>query len=166
MPFYRFHIDVPSQPEVVRERLALMVRPEPALQEYFSRLWSWGGPKGPPFIGHVGQDSFTLRRDIRYRNSFLPQIKGQIAPSQTGTLVNITMFLHPFAAVFMAFWLSVVAYVALHALPGVFMFVAGVAMILGGFFPEALKAKRILMDNLLNPERASSVSPSPTKVLG
>lgn len=133
MPFYRFHLAVPLPPAVVRERLASLVRPEPSSEEYFSRIWNSTEPQGPPFIGHVAQDSFTLRRDIRGRNSFLPRIKGQITPTLAGTAVDVTMFLHPFTAVFMTFWLSLVAFAALHALGGVVMFLAGVAMTLGFF---------------------------------
>lgn len=62
------------------------------------------------------------------------------------------MFLHPFTAIFMLVWLSVVGSAATQAGPRdsafqfvpLGMFIFGVALTLGGFVPEAIKAKRIL----------------------
>jgi hypothetical protein len=94
-------------------------------------------------------DSFELQRAILYRNSFLPIIRGRIVPIEVGTRVNVTMYLHPVVALFMTFWLGAVGY-ALRAasstsrLPLLLMFLFGVALTTGGFFPEAFKAKRLL----------------------
>jgi hypothetical protein len=46
---------------------------------------------GPPFIGSVQDHSFRIRRDIRYRNSFLPLVWGHIVPTPTGTRVIVTV---------------------------------------------------------------------------
>jgi hypothetical protein len=61
------------------------------------------------------------------------------------------MFIHPFSALFMAFWLGVVGHGALTdtsassvALWSMFLF--GVLLIAGCFIPEALKAKRLLRE--------------------
>jgi hypothetical protein len=72
------------------------------------------------------------------------------------------MFLHPFTAILMLFWLSLAGRVAWHALESqevsspsslapLGMFIWGVVFTLGGFFPEAIKAKRLLMAELGGP---------------
>lgn len=112
-------------------------------------MWTWKEPTGPPFIGSVQAESFAIRRDIRGRNSFLPRIKGRIIPAPTGSRISMTMFIHPFTALFMIFWLGIVGNGALMATSRTAlipwgMFIFGVALTAGGFFPEALKAKRML----------------------
>jgi hypothetical protein len=155
MPIYGFHLDVPFERHVVTERIQSVVREEPPLRQWFSSR----EPVGVPFIGCVRDESFKLRRDIRYRNSFLPRLRGRIVPTPTGTRVSVTMFLHPFVALFMVFWLGGVGYGALTdtsfrlVLWGMFAF--GVLLATGGFFPEAFTAKRILSEALLEPKEAS-----------
>ncbi len=67
------------------------------------------------------------------------------------------MFLHPFTAIFMTIWLSFVGHAVWQSLfqveePSIAamlvplgMFAFGVALTLGGFIPEAIKAKRLLV---------------------
>jgi hypothetical protein len=156
MPLYWFHIDTPAQPHDLTERFRSVVRAEPGVRENFQRMWRFRKPTGPPFIGYVRDDSFKLRRDIRGRNSFLPRIRGRIIPTHTGTRINIIMFIHPLSALFMTFWLGAVGYGAIRdtSAPSVVlwgMFLFGVSLIAGCFFPEALKAKRLLRDVVLGP---------------
>ena len=64
------------------------------------------------------------------------------------------MSLHPLVLVFMLFWLGIVGLGAAAALRRgeggmgtlipMGMFVFGVALTLGGFYPEAIKARRLL----------------------
>lgn len=147
MPFYRFQVDVNAPPQVVLDRLKSIVGPKPGFWE--SMTWTSRGSATVPFIGAVQDDSFSIHRDIRYRNSFLPLIRGRIMPTGTATRVSVTMFIHPFVAVFMLFWLGMVVHFALISpaplIPGG-MFLAGVAMTLGGFFPEAFKARRLICE--------------------
>jgi len=49
--------------------------------------------------------TFHMRRDIRYRNSFLPRVHGHVMFDPVGTRVRVTMRLHPVAAGFVLFWL-------------------------------------------------------------
>lgn len=154
MPLY-WHHDMPSQPHVLNERLRSIVRDEPGMREYLRRSWTSRIRGGPLFLGHVGDNSFAIRRDISYRNSFLPRIKGRVIPTQTGARVSVIMYLHPFTALFMAFWLGRVGYGALRdasaSSAGLWVMLAfGVALTTGAFFPEALKAKRMLSATLLN----------------
>jgi hypothetical protein len=151
MPFYFFHIDAAVPPRAVTERLRYAVRDRPKFSEY----WTWKGPDGPPFIGSVHDSSFRIRRNIRYRNSFLPLVWGRIVPTPTGARIAVTMFMHPFTLAFMLFWLGMVGRGALidkSASPASLwgMFVFGIALCTGGFIPEAVKAKRLLSTIVLN----------------
>ncbi|MGC2829635.1 MAG: hypothetical protein WB994_08350 [Candidatus Acidiferrum sp.] len=155
MPLYWFHIDVPTQPQVLNDRLKSIVRDEPGMKEYLRRAWTSRVPDGPPFLGNFEGNSFAIRRDIGYRNSFLPRIRGRINPTLTGARVSVIMWLHPFTALFMAFWLGFIGHGALRdnsasSLLLWVMFAFGVSLALGAFFPEALKAKRLLSTALLN----------------
>lgn len=61
----------------------------------------------PPYTGTLSDSGFEIRRIIHYRNSFLPQIKGRFETTPQGTLVHITMGLHPVVMVFMLVWCSI-----------------------------------------------------------
>lgn len=156
MPFYRFHIDVDVPPQVVVERLRSIVRDRPTWRESFRRMRPFGNQVTAPFIGSVFDESFKLRRDILYRNSFLPMIWGHIMPNGVGARVSVTMFIHPLVAVFMIFWLGVVAFGAVSArgtssLIPLGMLIFGIALTVGSFIPEAIKAKRMISDAITDP---------------
>jgi hypothetical protein len=162
MPFYRFHIEVNAPPHVVVERLRSIVRNRPTFRESLRRMWPFGNQVTAPFIGSVSDESFKLRRDILYRNSFLPMIWGHIMPNGVGARVSVTMFIHPLVALFMIFWLSMVAFGAVSlrgssSLIPLGMFVFGIALAVGCFVPEAIKAKRLISDAMTNP----AAEPSP-----
>src|SRR5579862_5389712 len=104
MPFYAFHIDVPAPPDVVAERVRTAVGRVPTFWQ--SMKTSWRGPRssGFPFLGTVRDRSFRIRRDIQYRNSFLPLIRGRIVPTPNGSRVNVLMYMHPISFIFMVGW--------------------------------------------------------------
>ena len=155
MPFYRFQIDVNASPHVVAERLRAIVRDKPKFRESLRTMWWSGDPVSVPFVGSVQDESFELRRDIRYRNSFLPMIRGHITPNGVGTRVCVTMFIHPLVALFMIFWLGMVGFGAVSTrsassiIPGG-MFIFGVALTVGAFIPEAINAKHLICDAVTN----------------
>jgi len=143
MPLYRFHIDATVPPQAITERLRCAVSDRLKFREYFE----WRKPGGPPFIGSIRDFSFRIRRDIRYRNSFLPLIWGHIVPTPMGARVVVTMFMHPLVLAFMLFWLGMAGRDALKSassagLWGILMFV--IALSAAGFIPEVVKAKRLL----------------------
>jgi predicted phage tail protein len=151
VPFYRFRIDVDRPPPVVAERLRSIGRNKPTFRESLRNMWPSGDLATTPFIGSVDVESFKIRRDIRYRNSFLPMIWGRIMPNGFGTQVSGIMFLHPLVALFMIFWLGMARFGAVSAASmssmvpsGVFLF--GVTLMVGAFFPEAMKAKTLISD--------------------
>jgi hypothetical protein len=159
MPFYRFHLDTPLSESAASERIQKFTRPHRAFREWVAfnikNITREDNTVGPPFLGTVGR-AFRLRRDIRYRNSFLPLIRGRIVPSPRGSRVNVTMFVHPLVALFMIFWFSGLGYgvvqlwvhrkqaVPFAVLIPAAMILFGLALMLACFIPEAIKAKRLL----------------------
>jgi hypothetical protein len=54
------------------------------------------------FRGHVSENGFRIRRNIRGRNSYLPLIKGKLEPTANGTRVILTFTLHPIVLITLA----------------------------------------------------------------
>src|SRR5260370_20806151 len=136
MPLYRFHIDATVPPQAVAERVRCAVRDRLKFREYFGQK----NPDGPPFVGSVRDFSFRIRRDIRYRNSFLPLVWGHIVPTPMGARVVVTMFMHPFVLAFMLFWLGMVGWGALKSASSAglrAMFCFALPLSLPCFIPEA-----------------------------
>ena len=79
MPVKIITFDSPCDPDEVHQRLMSIVSPG---------VNFWGTPKptvgetGQPaqFLGQVHDRKFKIRRIIRYRNSFLPIIRGEPPP--------------------------------------------------------------------------------------
>ena len=151
VPFYSFNLDVDMPPQAVAERLKSIVGQTPGFLESMS--WRRRDPGGPAFIGTVSDSSFRMRRDIQYRNSFLPLIRGRFGAIGTGTWVSVTMFIHPLVALFVLFWLGMALTFAVSGQTvspvGWGFFAFGIALTAGGFFPEAMKAKRLISEALL-----------------
>jgi hypothetical protein len=63
-----------------------------------------------PYEGKINGRSFNLRRLIRYRNSFRPEIEGEISPDLNGTTINVKMRLHKAIIVFLCLWCGFVIY--------------------------------------------------------
>ena len=121
------------------------------------------------FVGAAKGDRFRVRRDIRYRNSFLPIVLGRVTAVPAGVRVEVTMFLHPIVAVFMLVWFSGVGFAAWallrtprHAPIGFFGAVAilmfGLVLVGTGFFSEARKARRLLERALTTPQPRTPAS--------
>ncbi len=156
MPLYRFHIESSLSTQVVLVRIHGLVRETPTFWASLKEQFGSRPDNAPPFIGKVEGDTFHIRRDIRYRNSFLPLVRGQVAASRLGTRINITMSLHPLVTIFILFWLGGVGFggfAAAHTNPKqaiipLGMFIFGIVLTFGGFFPEAFKARRLLEQSL------------------
>lgn len=160
MPIYHFKIESHLTSQAAIARLKEMVGPP---RFFLGQGYLAGGEAGPPFIGKVEGDSFRVRRDIRYRNAFLPLIWGRITTGPMGTRVSVTMFMHPIMTLFMLVWFSGVGagvaaafsdpvYPLLFIPAGLLVF--GVALVCGGFFPEAINARRLLEEALSRPASA------------
>ena len=149
MPFYRYSFEVPLPPEVVAERIRAVTAEKrwtfkslfPFLEEEESNL----------FWGRVDRNSFRLQRKTYWRrDSFQPDIVGRIKPFGSGSRVSITMFLHPFVAIFMVSWLTFIGYGAVTTLMAdspqavilFAMFLLGLILGPGGFVSGVVKAKK------------------------
>lgn len=156
MPLYRFESDAMSSPTVVSHRVQAITRVAPSTWGSIKESFGVRENTTASFIGIVEDNTFRLRRDIRYRNSFLPQIRGMVSEAPSGSRILVTMHIHPFAVVFMCFWLCGAGAGALtmfsnsasgsvfSSLIPVGMFVIGIALTLIGFYPEAYKARRLI----------------------
>lgn len=168
MAFYHFELHVPATPPELVQRLQAVV-----CQPQFSLLRAW--PEVPPecqFLGEVTAATFTLRRHIRYRNSFLPQISGQIIAEGRGSRVQVGMSPHPAVIVFMLLWLSVPTLMIfspqLHGWDKLFplgFMLFGVGLVVAGFWPEALKARRMLAELCEAPRQPARHDEFPTSLL-
>jgi len=154
MPFCRFEIEVASSPDAVSQRVEAITRDAPDLWDSIKESFGVRNT-GAAFIGTVGDGAFSLRRDIRYRNSFLPRIRGVVLRNPPGSRVRVTMYLHPLVAVFVLVWLVGAGTAAFASFTNsstdgaaslipAGMFAFGVALTLAGFYPEAYKARRLL----------------------
>jgi hypothetical protein len=155
MAFFRFQVDSSLTSQEVLQRIHVLAREAPGFWQSIKESFGARRGGGPPFIGKVEGDTFRLSRDIHYRNSFLPQVRGRVISSPTGSRVLVTMHLHPVVGAFMLFWLGGVAIGAWAAFTSpqagststlitAGMFVFGVVLTLGAFYPEAFKARRLL----------------------
>lgn len=69
-----------------------------------------------PYEGQITSSSFKMSRIINYRNSFLPEITGEITSFLGETQVSIKMQPVTFVLIFMSFWLGTVGLVCLGIL--------------------------------------------------
>jgi hypothetical protein len=75
------------------------------------------------YTGQIIGTTFTMTRNINYRNSFLPEINGQITTYLGQTQVNIKMRPMIFLLVFISLWLGIVGLVCIGILlAGIFQF--------------------------------------------
>jgi hypothetical protein len=66
----------------------------------------FGARPTTPFLGQVGQGSFSIMRNINYRNSFLPVLRGRIVPSGGTTRIELRLRLRTPVLVFYVIWMS------------------------------------------------------------
>jgi hypothetical protein len=110
MAFYRFQLQSHLDTQAVLECIRSLVRQRPGFGESIKESFGFRSDESPPFIGTVDGDHFSLYRDIRYRNSFLPRIRGRVSSALGGTNIDVVMYLHPFVLLFMLFWLGFMAF--------------------------------------------------------
>lgn len=106
------------------------------------------------FEGFIVDNQFQIQRIITYRNSFLPQIKGQFKSSSNGTVISLNLKVQAFVLVFMSIWFSMVSVAFVATFIGVltqnvqpfailvplFMLVVAFALVHFGFSKEEGKA--------------------------
>ncbi len=100
LPYDTFTIQTQDSVSEVIRRLEAQIEARKAFRSYFSRDHA-------PYEGRIDSTGFEIYRIIHYRNSFLPNIRGQFESLPNGTLIRVTMRLHPFVTAFLLFWFLV-----------------------------------------------------------
>ena len=77
------------------------------------RFGPFNGVETKPYQGKIVGNSFKISRIIAYRNSFLPQISGNIENTFSGSLIRVKMRLHVAVIVFLCIWGGVVGAVGI-----------------------------------------------------
>lgn len=107
MFFYRMHrLRSPLSPEACLKRIKVQV------EESKGVLFAAEKDPRKPFVGEIGEDSFKIRRKIRYTNSFLPVVTGNICENGDMACVEIRMKLHYFVIAFFIIFALAFAMVA------------------------------------------------------
>jgi hypothetical protein len=101
---------LPSQSLILHSPLTA-VECENKLREFTEEMkpfkLSWKAPiYSKCYIGFVLDGEFEIHRNITYRNSFLPIIRGKINRKESGSEIKISMKLDPFVKGFMFLWLG------------------------------------------------------------
>lgn len=144
-----------SKEEVIR-----MLQDNIELQKSFG-FWDNHTIYSKPYIGVVTDQYFKVTRAINYRNSFLPEIKGEIVQDGGSTRIKVTMKPVSFVIAFMIVWFGgtlmaciAVIFAALtrefnpaFLIPFV-MLVFGVILVLVGFKKESKRSIDDLKDIL------------------
>ena len=160
VPMHTFVVETPLPPAEVLERLRGAVE---------APVWRRGRLARPtlrrPFVGAVTGDAFDVERASAQRNAFLPVVEGRVEPAAGGTRVSGRIHLRYAGMAFLAVWLGgllvgllVLARRSLAAgrfdplmLAPVGMLIAGVALTVAGYGPEARRA----LDTLAKVVRAT-----------
>lgn len=161
LPYEKYVLTTTLTAEEVLKRIGNNVQAE---HDYtwsaFRRVYS------KPYRGAVTGLSFRMIRNINYRNSFLPVIRGRVTSFSGHTEVMINMRPVGFIIVFMSFWLGLTGLVCIGILlNGIFqfrqilqngfspafiipflMFAFGSGLFLYGFKSESIQSKQFLAD--------------------
>ena len=154
LPFDNLTLYSPYSPEAAISRLQAVVEPRRSFALFTTRQM--------PYEGWIKVSEFEITHIIRYRNSFLPVIKGNIQTIIGGTNINIQMKPNVFVLLFMAVWLggtgigffsTLIPYLTgdQQADLGAVLFTGGMfflgyLLIMFGYKSEARKSKRFFLE--------------------
>ncbi|HAL82093.1 MAG TPA: hypothetical protein DCO83_07545 [Mucilaginibacter sp.] len=165
LPYENFYIITRLRPDEAESRLQQEVSPgNGSFFNFFRSTFT------TYFEGYAVNGRFEFKRNINYRNSFLPQIKGTIENGPGGSRVHVKMNMLVFVTIFMCFWLGATGLAAIALITRQFergqltaadfvvfiMFLFGYGLTMGSFKFESLKAKSYLVE-LLDGEIDESV---------
>jgi hypothetical protein len=120
------------------------------LRESTGSRQGWLRPLPPTtrFVGSVAAGTFRLTPVIKGQNTYAPWIRGQVRQDpKYGTVVEVTMTLHPLAALAIITFLAAPQYLAISEGSGLSLLWLGVTgvfhevMYFVGFLPEANRAE-------------------------
>jgi hypothetical protein len=97
LPYDAFTLQTADPLPIVLQRMATQIEPSKPIR------WQFSG-NHLPYEGTLSETGFQISRIIHHRNSFLPVIRGRFEPTSSGTIVRITMRLHPYVIAFLGFW--------------------------------------------------------------
>jgi hypothetical protein len=97
LPFEKYALSTTLSVQASRQRLLDNLEPARGFA-YIMRN------KTRPYTGRIGSEDFEISRAIRYRNSFLPIIKGRFSDQHDHTEIQVTMRLNPLVVAFMSVW--------------------------------------------------------------
>jgi len=157
LPYEIFFIKTNLKADVVEERLRQEATPG---SSGFLSLFK--NTSDTYFEGFAVNGVFELKRNINYRNSFLPQITGTIEQCPDGSRVHVKMTMWIFVTVFMCIWLGSALIggflMVLQAagqgkltavdFAGFGMFLFGYALMMGAFKFESIKTRTYLLELL------------------
>lgn len=173
LPYEKYVLTTTLTPEEVLRRIGNNVQAE---KDYnwsaFRRVYR------KPYRGLVTGLSFRMIRNINYRNSFIPVIRGRVTNISGQTEIMINMRPIGFIIVFMAFWLGLTGLVCIGILlngilqfrqilqngfsPALIipfiMFAFGSGIVLYGFKSESNQSKEFLADLLKGSGNKSSIN--------
>ena len=155
LPFARVSFDSHHSPDELLATLQRITRPH-RHELRFTR------PKETAtFVGEVSKERLEFRRAFHGRNSFAPYIVGRIVQGPSGARIEAVLRPHTIALVFMAAWLVLLTPWAVIGISQLLeqgarsemgawiplaMWVAIYPMCMLGYFPEALKMRKILRE--------------------
>ncbi len=152
LPYRSLSIHTELTPAEVTARLS-----EDVTQQ--RRLFTMQTPAAP-YRGVVSADRFELVRQITYRNSFLPVVRGEITSTPNGSRVDVHMRLMHIVFAFMAVWFGGVVVGCITVLPALLtgfelamlapyvMLVLGTLFVSSFFGLEAQRAESFLRSKL------------------
>jgi hypothetical protein len=98
LPYERFVIRTRLDPNTVLSRIdGIMERSI----GWFGLLYA---NEGKPYHGKLEDNRFELNRNIHFRNSFLPVIKGRVNPDVQGSIILVAMRLNFCVMIFLTIW--------------------------------------------------------------
>jgi hypothetical protein len=148
IPFEKIVYETKLPINTVLDRLHSIIEPE---QNYFYDTTIREYVKS--FRGKLSNKSFKIVRNINYRNSALPIIKGKIIQENEKVTVIVFIRTNLFTIIFMQFWtfihLFMILVTSLYFLMVIFpIFIFGIVLNLHGYNIESKKAKEIFSEVL------------------
>ena len=108
LPFENYVLTTKLSPDEVLKRLSENIEPKKGFS--FSLF---GTKFTKTYTGQIRDTSFSMQRNINYRNSFLPQITGLVSSNFGQTQVNIKMRPEISVLIFMSIWLGVAGFMCI-----------------------------------------------------
>lgn len=158
-PYEKYYIISPLKPEEVEKKLQASIY-VPGIENGLSVGFKYDVYSRKYFKGFAMYNSFKIEPDINYRNSFAPDITGNIEPYISESRIHVKMKLTGLAIGFMSIWfgfviMAILSIIIKDLLAGRFeiriiqiciFFLFGYCLVLGSFKYESIRCRRILLE--------------------